>query len=141
MMTVGEQEEAYQVKTVCDPACGSGRMLMAVAERYPHWEYVGVDVDVRAVRIAAINLGLRNIYGYLIHGNSLSLETQRVYRTGFNGKGVVREIPPEACPYAPLRPSPKQQPEHTSRNEPALKVIEHQRADDDDRPLRQGSLF
>ena len=141
LLTVGDEEEPYRIKSVCDPACGSGRMLMAVAERYPHWEYVGVDVDVRAVRIAAINLSLRNIYGYLIHGNSLTLETHRVYRTGFNGKGVVREIPPEACPYAPLRPSPKQQQEHTSRDEPAVKVIEHQRADDDDRPLRQGSLF
>ena len=24
-------------RTVCDPACGSGRMLLAVAEINPHW--------------------------------------------------------------------------------------------------------
>ncbi|MFV0443926.1 MAG: N-6 DNA methylase, partial [Planctomycetaceae bacterium] len=28
-------------RTVCDPCCGSGRMLMAAAEMQPHWQFVG----------------------------------------------------------------------------------------------------
>ena len=34
-------------RTVCDPCCGSGRMLLAVARLQPHWELVGQDVDLR----------------------------------------------------------------------------------------------
>lgn len=100
-MTVGEEQEAGK-KSVCDPCCGSGRMLLAVADLKPHWEFVGQDVDLRCVRMTAINLALRNLYGYVIWGNSLGLEQRLVYRTGFNLRGVVREIPIEACP-APVQ--------------------------------------
>lgn len=103
-MTVGdaEAEEGNVKKSVCDPCCGSGRMLLAVADLKPHWEFVGQDVDLRCVRMTAINLALRNLYGYVIWGNSLGLERRLVYRTGFNLRGVIREIPIEDCP-APVR--------------------------------------
>jgi hypothetical protein len=85
-------EEAAKVKkTVCDPACGSGRMLLAVAETYRHFEFIGQDIDLRCTRMTAINLALRNLYGYAVCGNSLSDEVRCVYRTGFNGLGFVRE--------------------------------------------------
>lgn len=85
-------------KRVCDPCCGSGRMLLAVAETHRHWEFVGQDVDLRCVRMTALNLAFRNLYGYVIWGNTLALEQKLVYRTGFNGSGVIREIPLSACP-------------------------------------------
>ena len=50
--------EAGRRPTVCDPCCGSGRMLLAVAEENPHWEFIGQDVDLRCVRMTAINLFL-----------------------------------------------------------------------------------
>lgn len=84
--------------SVCDPCCGSGRMLMAVAEEHRDWEFVGQDVDLRCARMTALNLAFRNLYGYVIHGNSLALEQHLVYRTGFNGRGFVREVPVESCP-------------------------------------------
>ncbi len=140
-LTVGDVSDAHQVKSVCDPAAGTGRMLMAVAETYPYWEYVGVDIDVRAVRIATLNLSLRNIYAYVIHGNSLTLETYRVYRTGFDGRGFVKEIPAEACPY-PVSPQASPPPTQApSGNVAPLTLIEHRAAEDDDRPKRQGTLF
>ena len=85
-------------KTVCDPCCGSGRMLLAVADLKPNWEFVGQDVDLRCVRMTAINLAFRNTYGYVIWGNSLGIEKKLVYRTGFNLTGFVREIPVGECP-------------------------------------------
>lgn len=99
-MTVGEvpEEEKYQKKSVCDPACGSGRMLLAVAEMHPHWLFVGQDVDLRCVRMCAINLALRNLYGYVIQGNSLTDERRLVYRTGFDLTGVISEVPIDDCP-------------------------------------------
>ncbi|QDU98612.1 N-6 DNA methylase [Lignipirellula cremea] len=88
--------------TVCDPASGSGRMLLAVAEESRQFEFVGQDIDLRCVKMTALNLGLRNLYGYAVHANSLSLQTHRAYRTGFDGRGFIKEIPLEACP-APVR--------------------------------------
>ncbi len=103
-MTVGDvsEEEGSPRKSVCDPCCGSGRMLLAVADLKPHWEFVGQDVDLRCVRMTALNLALRNLYGYVVWGNSLGLEKRLVYRTGFNLQGVIRELPLSDCP-APVR--------------------------------------
>lgn len=99
-MTVGDvpKEAKHEKKSVCDPACGSGRMLLAVAEKQPHWLFVGQDVDLRCVRMCAINLALRNLYGYVIQGNSLADERRLVYRTGFDLVGVISEVPIEDCP-------------------------------------------
>lgn len=87
-------------KTVCDPCCGSGRMLLAVAARQPHWEFVGQDIDLRCVRMTALNLALRNLYGHVIWGDSLRAEQRLVYRTGFNGRGFLREMALADCPPA-----------------------------------------
>ncbi len=99
-----EQNEIRRTpkRTVCDPACGSGRMLLAVAEIHPHWEFYGQDVDLRCVRLTALNLAFRNLYGYVTWGNSLGLEKKLIYRTGFNLQGFIREVKLEECP-APVR--------------------------------------
>lgn len=97
-------------KSVCDPCVGSGRMLLAVAETHRHWEFVGQDVDLRCVRMTALNLAFRNLYGYVIHGNSLTVEKRLVYRTGFNGAGFLREVPLASCP-APVQSIPQALPE------------------------------
>lgn len=89
-------------RRVCDPCCGSGRMLLAAAEVNRRFEFVGQDIDLRCVRMTALNLAFRNLYGYVIWGNSLALEKKLVFRTGFNGRGFVREVPIESCP-APVR--------------------------------------
>ena len=90
-------------------------MLLAVAEIQPHWLFVGRDIDLRCVRMspgigyvknkldetlicdafawAAINLALRNLYGFVIWGNSLADERRLVYRTGFDLKGFISEVP------------------------------------------------
>ncbi len=92
------EEEQHETKRVGDPACGSGRMLLAVAEIQPHWTFVGKDIDLRCVRMTAINLALRNLYGYVIWGNSLADEQRLVYRTGFNLTGFITEVPLGDCP-------------------------------------------
>lgn len=64
---------------VLDPACGSGRMQIAFDRNNPphsnHF-YVGVDIDARCIRIAAINFYFHGMRGAVICGNSLSLETR-----------------------------------------------------------------
>lgn len=69
-------------RTVNDPCCGSGRMLLASARVQPHWHFVGQDVDLRCTRMTAINLALRNHYGHVVCGNSLSNTAELIYETG-----------------------------------------------------------
>jgi hypothetical protein len=100
-MNLGDGSEAGTAgskKMVRDPCCGSGRMLLAAAKLRPHWEFVGQDIDLRCVRMTAIALALRNLYGYVIWGDSLSTEQRLIYRTGFNGKGFIREASIGECP-------------------------------------------
>lgn len=122
----GVEPEPGHRPTICDPCCGSGRMLLGVAEQQRHWEFIGQDVDLRCVRMTAINLGLRNLYGYVIHGNSLGLEKKLVYRTGFNLRGVIRKVPVETCP-APVQqvaadPPPESPPQDDDDSGPAQQL-------------------
>jgi len=93
-MTIAEANlPAGERKTVCDPCCGSGRMLLAAGELQPHWEFIGQDIDLRCVRMTAINLALRNLYGYAIWGDSLLNTQKSAYRTGYDGVGFIYELP------------------------------------------------
>jgi hypothetical protein len=83
-------------KTIADPCCGSGRLLLAAAKLQPHWELVGQDVDLSCVRMTAINLALRNLYGHVIWGDTLANERRLVYRTGFDLRGFICEVPVES---------------------------------------------
>ena len=47
-------------------------MLLAAARIQPNWQFIGQDVDSRCVHMTAINLGLRNRYGHVVYGNSLT---------------------------------------------------------------------
>lgn len=103
-------------QTVCDPCCGSGRLLLAAAKLNPHREFIGQDVDVRCVRMTAINLALHNLYGHVIWGNSLTNERKLVYQTGFNGTGVVREVPIESANTTTASKQPAPEPPSESQD-------------------------
>ena len=85
--------------TVWDPCCGSGRILLAAAEERRDSVFIGQDIDLRCVRMTCLNLALRNLYGYVVWGDTLMREAKRAYRTGFNGRAFIAEIPVESCPY------------------------------------------
>ena len=71
-------------------------MLLAYAAKKRPQALVGQDIDLRCVRMTAINLGLRNLYGYVLWGNSLAGEVKLGYRTGFNMHGtVIRPMRPD----------------------------------------------
>ena len=69
-------------RSVNDPCCGAGRMLLSAAKVQPNWHFVGQDVDLRCVRMTAINLAIRNHYGHVVCGNSLSNTCSVIYETG-----------------------------------------------------------
>ena len=99
-LTVGEvsDDPQHETKVVSDPCCGSGRMLLAVAELQRHWIFVGQDIDLRCVRMTGINLALRNLYGYVVWGNTFKNEQRLVYHIGLNLRGFIREANLDECP-------------------------------------------
>src|SRR5688572_23960203 len=82
--------------TVYDPACGSGRTLLAAGKVNPRRTFVGQDRDPRCVHMAAINLALYGLHGRVIQGNTLAGERQLAYLIGFDGQAVVRLVEPGA---------------------------------------------
>lgn len=139
-LSTGDVEDDGSRKSVCDPCVASGRMLLSVAEKHRNWEFVGQGVDIRCVRMTAINLVLRNLYGWVIHGNSLALEQKLAYRTGFNGRGCIREVPTESCPY-PLAPVANNEPTGSSQENPPVVEIRESQQEPDSTPLKQRNLF
>ena len=102
-MTMNEDDHG---KRILDPCCGSGRMLLACAAVNRNNEFHGQDVDLRCVRMTAINLALRNLYGCVVWGDALTLEQRLAYRTGFNGRGFIREVSANKLSSATPTPQP-----------------------------------
>lgn len=74
---------------VSDPACGSGRMLIAGIKCNRLATFVGVDTDLTCVHMSTLNCLVRNANTWIIHGNSLSLEARggfHVRRSPFGGE-------------------------------------------------------
>lgn len=72
--------------TISDPACGSGRLLLAAAYRIRQLNpeipliVVGQDIDPVCARMTAVNLALCGIPGYAIQGDSLTMEVTTGWR-------------------------------------------------------------
>lgn len=85
-MDFDEDREAMSsdVKTICDPACGSGRLLLSASKRTPKAFVTGIDKDPICAKMTAVNLFLFDQPGYAIHGDALTFEfyaVWRIYRT------------------------------------------------------------
>ncbi len=85
----GEETKSLNI---LDPACGSGRMLMAKAKNAPiRHNYYGVDIDSLCVKMSAINLFLNGLKGEVICANSLMPNDFKFgYRIGYFG--VIEHI-------------------------------------------------
>jgi tRNA G37 N-methylase Trm5 len=70
---------------VLDPACGSGRMLLAAAKRNRQALFFGADLDITCCKMALLNMLLNSLTGEIAHMNSLSNE----FFTGYKIDTVV----------------------------------------------------
>lgn len=89
MAAITMPDELPDTALVSDPACGSGRMLISGIKRNRFATFVGTDADLTCVHMSALNCLVRNANTYIIHGNSLSLETWGgfyVRRSPFGGE-------------------------------------------------------
>ncbi len=77
---------------VLDPACGSGRMLLAFGKQssIPH-NYFGVDIDPLCTKMTAINLFLNGLKGEVICADALFPDNFSLgYRISFFPLGIFK---------------------------------------------------
>ncbi|MGP8214230.1 MAG: N-6 DNA methylase, partial [Bacteroidia bacterium] len=72
-----------QNKTILDPCCGSGRMLLSAAKISRDNTFYGADIDYRCVKMTAINLCLNALPGEVAWMNTLSMEHWGGYTIGY----------------------------------------------------------
>lgn len=70
---VSEKKKDGDVR-VCDPCCGSGRLLLAAAQRDRKQFFVGADISYTCCLMTIINLCLNSLNGEVLNMNSLSDE-------------------------------------------------------------------
>jgi type I restriction-modification system DNA methylase subunit len=71
---------AHDGERVSDPACGSGRFLIATAKVNRDQHFYGVDVSPICARMTALNMWLFNLNADIYQGNSLSMEMSYLWR-------------------------------------------------------------
>lgn len=109
MMELGSEQKAESSEHsgsgfehyIGDPCCGAGIMFVAACKTMTNEQvdqslFVGQDIDFTCVMMCCLNLTFFNMNGYVILGNSLSLETRRAFRTtrSYLG-GSICEVPVE----------------------------------------------
>ncbi len=68
-------------QSVDDPACGSGRMLLAAASINRNMIFNGTDLDATCCKMAAVNLLLNSLTGSITNGDTLAMKMNYVYVT------------------------------------------------------------
>jgi len=94
-MTLGEHDKAIETKGyigVCEPACGSGAMVLGFASAMKDNGYnyqqqmvvTATDIDLKCVHMCYLQLSLYHIPAVVIHGDSLAMnEWSRWYTPAY----------------------------------------------------------
>jgi type I restriction-modification system DNA methylase subunit len=107
-MMIGDNLRDNQ--TIYDPACGSGRMLLAAAKVNRFALFYGADIDGICCKMALINMLLNSLKGEIAHMNTLSNEFYKGYKCcttlvdGFNIPYYIEFTEPELS-YIWLKPN------------------------------------
>lgn len=85
MMSMMSADNLEDGQKVLDPACGSGRMLLAAAKRNRYAIFHGADLDNTCCKMALINMLLNSLTDEIAHMNNLSNE----FYTGYQVQTTV----------------------------------------------------
>jgi len=72
LVSTNEENKTQKSQNVHDPACGSGRMLLAAAVEDKSIHCFGTDIDELCCKMAAANMILHNLIADIVCGNELS---------------------------------------------------------------------
>lgn len=81
MAAIMATDELQPDQTVYDPACGSGRMLLAAAKRNRHLLFLGADIDLFCCKMSLVNMLLNSLTAEIAHMDTLSNQFHRGYKT------------------------------------------------------------
>ena len=79
MATLTYGKDLEEGKTVCDPACGSGRMLLGMAKLQRRMKFYAADNDHTCTKMAALNLLVNSMEGEVAWMNTLSMDHYKSY--------------------------------------------------------------
>jgi type I restriction-modification system DNA methylase subunit len=74
MAAIVAVDELKDGQKVCDPACGSGRMLLSAGKRNRNALFYGSDLDVTCCKMAVLNMVTNTLCGEIAHMDALSME-------------------------------------------------------------------
>jgi len=90
--TGGPSPDPHDETVVFDPACGSGRLLLAGARVTAGTVALGWDAAYTAARMTAITLALTRTPGWVVQGDSTTLDANTVWRIAPSTNGVLEEF-------------------------------------------------
>ena len=77
------------LERIADPACGSGRMLMAMAKLNRYARFYGADNDVNCAKMTVVNMTLNCMYGEVAWMNTLTNQ----YYSGWVIEPTIHGVP------------------------------------------------
>lgn len=77
-ITIGKSLDDNQ--TVCDPACGSGRMLLSAGKINRKALFYAADLDITCCKMTLVNMLLNSLHGEVAHMNTLSNDFYKGYK-------------------------------------------------------------
>jgi type I restriction-modification system DNA methylase subunit len=96
------ENEEHEIKqlNILDPACGSGRMLLAGAKDFRGHSFFGIDLDHTCVKMTVLNLFLNGVFnGEVMWANALNPDDFRMsYKLSFLPFGIFRIAEKENSP-------------------------------------------
>lgn len=99
-------DELVMAKNVLDPACGSGRMLLAFAKEHPYNYFYGADNSQTCAKMAALGFFFNGLKGEVAWINSLSMEWYGGWSINEDGLGIIPIEKEQSLIWT--RPQPKQ---------------------------------
>ena len=79
MTTQSGDDDEDSAARIMDPTCGSGRLLIAAARRFPDGHFHGIDKDGLCAKMAAVNLSLFGLTGRIAVGDTLKMDIWSVW--------------------------------------------------------------
>lgn len=89
LMTKIQGDDTIEEKSVLDPTCGSGRMLLSFAEEHPNNFFYGADISSTCAKMSTVNFFLNGLRGEVAHMNTLSMEWFGGWQVNTKGIGII----------------------------------------------------
>lgn len=81
--------ESMQNKTIIDPCCGSGRLLLSSAEIAPQNWFFGIDKDLTCAMMSVVNCFLNGLKAEIAWGDTIAMDIYKVWQVNMKGVGIL----------------------------------------------------